>query len=277
MQLVQLQSAKERFEQQGIGLAAISYDSEAILRDFAQRKHIDFPLLADPNSQIMRNFGVLNSEAKGMTAGMALPGFVYIDRQGTIRETYFEKEYSDRVTAKNLISKLFPELIENESKPTTSSHLIFTAAQSDRVVVPGSKINLSVHITLPPDVHVYAPGVNGYKVIELNVADSSDYQASVTNYPKPQILFLDAIKERVPVFENEFKLARDLTVSADRAALKNLGRGKFLTVHGELKYQACDKTTCYLPAVAPVVWELEVIPLDGERSPDGIQHRSLKP
>ena len=275
MQLVQLQRAKERFGQHGIGLAAISYDSASILKDFAQRKRIDFPLLADPNSQIIRNFGVLNSEATGMTAGMALPGFVYIDNKGTIRETYFEKEYTERVTAQNLIGKLFPELIENEGKSTVSSHLSFTAGQSDRLVVPGSKITLSVHIKLPKDVHVYAPGVKGYKVIELNVAESPDYKvADGTDYPKSQILFLDVIKERVPVFEDEFRLGRDITVSADRLSLKNLGQGKLFTVHGELKYQACDKTTCYLPTVVPIIWELAVIPLDRERSPEAIQHRS---
>jgi peroxiredoxin len=71
---VQLQDAKQRFESQGLKLAAISYDSPAILQDFAKRHQIDFPLLADPNSEIIRSFHVLNSEAKGMTKGMAYPG-----------------------------------------------------------------------------------------------------------------------------------------------------------------------------------------------------------
>ena len=64
MQLVQLQQAQQRFKDQGIGLAAISYDSQAILKDFAERQHITFPLLADPQSEIIRKYGVLNVEAK---------------------------------------------------------------------------------------------------------------------------------------------------------------------------------------------------------------------
>jgi len=66
---VQLQSAKGSFERQGIKLAAISYDSRAILMDFARRHHIEFPLLAAPNSKVIRSFNVLNVEAKGMTKG----------------------------------------------------------------------------------------------------------------------------------------------------------------------------------------------------------------
>ena len=50
---MQLQSAKQRFEKQGIKLAAVSYDSTAILKDFAERQHIEFPLLADPDSAIL--------------------------------------------------------------------------------------------------------------------------------------------------------------------------------------------------------------------------------
>ena len=76
---MQLQNAKERFEKQGLHLAAISYDSPAILKDFAKRHKIEFPMLADPNSQVIRSFDVLNAEAKGMTKGMAHPGFFYID------------------------------------------------------------------------------------------------------------------------------------------------------------------------------------------------------
>jgi len=37
-------------------LAAISYDSEAILKYFADRRKIDFPLLADPDSKIIRAY-----------------------------------------------------------------------------------------------------------------------------------------------------------------------------------------------------------------------------
>ena len=83
---MQLQNAKAKFEQQGLKLAAISYDSQAILTDFAKRHKIEFPLLADPDSKVIRSFNVLNTEAKGMNKGMAHPGFFYIDNSGVIRD-----------------------------------------------------------------------------------------------------------------------------------------------------------------------------------------------
>jgi hypothetical protein len=164
---VQLQNAKQRFEAQGLKLAAISYDSPAILKDFAERHKIEFPLLADPNSEIIRKFNVLNAEAKGMTKGMAYPGFFYIDAGGVIREKYFTAKYTDRLTANNLIAKLFPELSAEVSQSVEAPHLRLTLAQSDPSVIPGGRVSLIADIELPPDVHVYSPGVQGYKPIQL--------------------------------------------------------------------------------------------------------------
>ena len=92
---MQLQSAKQRFEAQGLKLAAISYDSPAILKDFAERHKIEFPLLGDRNSEIIRRFNVLNTEAKGMAKGMAYPGFFYVDASGVVREKDFTPKYTD--------------------------------------------------------------------------------------------------------------------------------------------------------------------------------------
>ena len=44
--------------------------------------------------------------------------------------------------------------------------------QSDRSGFPGGRITLTAEVELPPDVHVYAPGVQGYKAIAL-VMDAS--------------------------------------------------------------------------------------------------------
>ena len=120
---MQLQNPEQGLEKQGIELAAISYDSPAILKDFADRHKIDFPLLADPDSQIIRSFNVLNAEATGKEKGMAYPGFFYIDSGGVIREKYFEAKYTDRFTPNNVIGKLFPELTEEVSE--RSKRLIF--------------------------------------------------------------------------------------------------------------------------------------------------------
>jgi hypothetical protein len=273
---VQLQKAKQRFEAQGLKLAAISYDSPAILKDFAQRHKIEFPLLADPNSEIIRSFNVLNSEAKGMTKGMAYPGFFYVDASGVIREKYFTAKYTDRLTANNVIAKLFPELSAEVVQNVNAPHLQLTLEQSDRSVIPGGRVSLIAEIELPPHVHVYAPGVQGYKPIQLTLQELPGIELLPVVYPSSKVLYLEAIQEHVPVFEGKFRISEDLTVTPSRTsdALRSVfSKERTISITGDLKYQACDQTLCYPPTSVPVKWQLQVLPLDLKRSPKAIQHK----
>jgi AhpC/TSA family/Disulphide bond corrector protein DsbC len=273
---VQLQNARQRFESQGIKVAAISYDSPAILKDFAERHQIEFPLLADPDSQIIRRFNVLNREATGMTKGMAHPGWFYIDSGGVIREKYFEAQFTDRFTPNNIIGKLFPELTEEVNHNIEAPHLGLTLSQSDGTVVPGSRVSLIVGIEIPRDTHVYAPGVQGYKPIQLTLHEVSGIELAPVVYPSSKMLYLEAIREHVPVFEGKFRIAEDATVSASPTSdiVRSLvPAGKAISITGELRYQACDKRVCYPPTSLPVMWSLQVVPLDFQRSPEAIRHR----
>ena len=273
---MQLQNAKQRFEGQGIKLAAVSYDSPAILKDFADRHKIEFPLLADPDSSLIRSFNVLNAEAKWMNKGMARPGFFYIDSEGVIRDKYFEAKYTNRFTPNNVIGKLFPELTQEVSQNMEAPHLRLALAQSDRTVVPGSRVTLTAEIELPEGVHVYSPGVTGYKPIQLVLHPSGGIEPAPVTYPGSRILYLEAIKEQVPVFEGKFRITQDVTVTPSKAGdgvRAVFSAGKTVSIAGELQYQACDKTICYPPTSVPVKWELKVQPLDLHRSPGSIRHK----
>jgi hypothetical protein len=269
-----LHYAKKRFEEQGITLAAISYDNQGILKDFGQRLSISYPLLADPDSAIIKRYSALNEKATGLSKGMAVPGFVYIDKSGLVKESVFDAEYTNRYTGNSIIAKIFPELIEAKPREVQAEHINLSLQQSDRVANPGSRITLTTLIKLLPDVHVYAPEVKGYKPIALEIEGQPEIKLNPVVYPQSRILHLKAIKESVPVYEGKFRVTQDVTIAADRAFIKSLpSSGKTVTVKGVFKYQACDETTCYMPAQIPVIWEIQVLPLDFQRAPEAIQHK----
>jgi peroxiredoxin len=139
-QLIQLQAAKARFDKQGINLAGISYDSVEILKYFSARRKIEFPLLSDPDSQIIRSYKVLNSEGVGGDLGTARPGYFFIDTEGVIREKFFEAKYREHLTGNNVVAKFFPELGEEVSDPVEAPHMQLTAGESDRAAVPGNLV-----------------------------------------------------------------------------------------------------------------------------------------
>ncbi len=255
-------------------MAAISYDSEEILKSFADRRKIEFPLLADPDSKTIRAYEVLNTEAVGQFKGMARPGYFFIDPKGTIREKFFEMKYRQRFSGNNVIGKLFPALGDEVTDKVEAPHLSLAVEQSDRTGFPGGRITLTAEVQLPADVHVYAPGVQGYKSIALVMDAAPGMEFTPVNYPRAKILYLPAIKERVPVFEGKFHITQDLKVSSAAEFSNSLGTdGKTFTITGKLDYQACDTKICYLPTSVPIHWQLQVLPLDRQRAPEAIQHK----
>ena len=219
------------------------------------------------------SFKVLNAEAKGMNKGMAHPGFFYIDESGVIREEFFEGSDLDRYTPNNVIGKLFPELAEGVSREVEAPHLRLSLAQSDRMAAPGNRLTLAAEVELPAGVHVYAPQVQGYKPIQLAIDASPEFALDPVVYPTPKVLYLEAIREHVPVFEGRFRITQDVTVTRSPDFVRSLGSGKTTTIAGELHYQACDQKVCYSPTTLPVRWQLNVLPLDRQRSPESIQHK----
>lgn len=231
-------------------------------------------MLADPGSKTIRAYGVYNHEATGMQKGFARPGYYFIDRNGVIREKFFEARYRERLTGNSIISKLFPELGQEVTDTVEAPHLQLALEQSDRAGVPGTRVTISAVVRLPADVHVYAPGVHGYKPIQLVMEAVPQLELKPAVYPASRTLYLPAIKESVPVFEGTFRISMDVRVSSSSEFWGSLGKdGKVFTIAGRLEYQACDKTMCYLPTSVPVKWQLQVSPLDRTRAPVNIRHK----
>jgi len=217
---------------------------------------------------------VLNEEATGMQKGFARPGYFFIDRNGVIKEKFFEAKYRERLSGNSLIAKLFPELGQEVTETVEAPHLELALEQSDRSGVPGTRVTLAVEVRLPNDVHVYAPSVQGYKPIRLVIDPIPEVDLKSSVYPKPKTLFLPAIQEQVSVFDGSFRISQDIKISSSSAFWGSVPiEGKALTITGRLEYQACDKTTCYVPTSVPVTWRFEVFPLDRVRAPLDIRHK----
>ena len=208
-----------------------------------------------------------------MQKGFARPGYFFIDPNGVIREKFFEAKYRERLTGNSVISKLFPELGEEVTETIQAPHLQLALEQSDSTAVPGTRVTLAAEVKLPPDVHVYAPGAQGYKPIRLLMDATPEMQFPAAAYPDSKT-FLPVINERVPVFDGTFRITQEVKVSSGAEFWGSLGKdGKNFTIAGKLEYQACDQTTCYMPTSVPVKWQLHVDPLDRTRAPAEVRHK----
>jgi peroxiredoxin len=271
VQLVELQEARERFAREGLGLAAVTYDNEATLTEFSKAQKIEYPLLTDTESKIIRAYRVLdpdNSEynraGDGSVPGdMAYPGYFLIDRNGVIKEKFFENLYYERRTPKSVIANLFPELAEARGAPLSAPHLAVRTSQSDLDAAPGNRVTLIAEIQLPAGMHVYAPGVRGYRPVQLTLKPTRGFEPQAPQYPSSRSLTLPAIHQTVPVYEGRFRIRQDVFVGmTDRDFLISVrdspGRSKTFPIAGVLSYQACDEKVCYPPSRVAMTWELAV-------------------
>jgi peroxiredoxin len=73
----------------GVNAASITYDSREVLEAFGTAYNIEFPLLSDVGSKVIRAFGILNTnvpEDHKMMYGMPFPGDYLIAPDGTVRD-----------------------------------------------------------------------------------------------------------------------------------------------------------------------------------------------
>jgi len=104
VQLVQLQAKQKELTAAGIQVVGISYDSVEILKEFADKRKVTFPLLSDPDSQTIKAYGLLNAAAKGKQEGIPYPGMFVVDKDGVIRAKLFHEGPLKRHTPEDLIN-----------------------------------------------------------------------------------------------------------------------------------------------------------------------------
>jgi hypothetical protein len=273
---VELEHDFPRIKSQGFGLVAISYDSIAILKNFADRRHITFPLLSDPDSKIIQDFGILNESTPKNTpfAGIPYPGTYLVDPKGVVISKYFVDDFRERDTAGEILVKQFGIRTEEAHSTADTKFFQATVSASNQLVHQGQHISLVLDLELKPGMHVYAPGVSdGYIPIDWKMADSPGFKAGAVNYPKPRTIRLEVIKETVPAYIGSLRLVRDIVIGTDQLVKPLLNAANELTVEGSLRYQVCDDRECYPPATLPLKWVLQFEPLDRQRVPAELQRK----
>jgi AhpC/TSA family/Disulphide bond corrector protein DsbC len=267
---VELQQNLAKIRAQGLGVAAISYDKRAVLEDFAKRRGIAYPLLSDPDSAIIRSFGILNESAPRNTPffGIPYPGTYIVSPSGVVTAKYFEEDFRERDTASEILVRQFGVSADAGRQTVETKHLKLVSSASTEVVRGGQRIALVLELELKPKMHVYAPGVANYIPVDWTLNANPAVTAGVVDYPRAQVVELPAINEKVPVYTGRVRLVREIVIAQSAA-----GSGNVLTIQGAFRYQACDDRQCYIPVTVPLEWKLKVEQHDRERAPAEMQRK----
>lgn len=291
---MELQDQLAALAQEGIGIAAVSYDSTEVLADFARRRGITFPLLSDDDSEVITEFGILNTVAEEglgpdadnpevqadvaryvsvfgasqLIVGTPYPGTFMVDRRGRVTSRFFEEFYRERNTTSNVMLKLGVGVSPIEAVQGETAHLKFTAYPSNSTVTVGTRFSLALEVEPGENMHVYAPGAEekGYRVIGFNLAPNPLARVEPVAYPESEIYYFEPLDEHVPVYQDKFTLLQEIVMDASRDAETVMGELDALTLTGTLEYQACDDAICFLPQSVPVSFTLDLELPDRQRA-----------
>ncbi len=208
-----------------------------------------FPLLADPDSEVIRRFGILNTliaEDDHPWHGIPFPGSYVIDGDGVVTAKFFENRLQFRASAAQLLRSALGEQIDLPALETDPASVAVDVRFDGGVFHPGIVHDLVVRLAVPPGQHLY-----GEPVPDGMVATSVEIDAQPGLLIRDPVLpptsphTLQGTGETLQIFEG------DVTI---RIPVAHLGRalidhesGQVQRITGSVRWQSCDDHTCHLP------------------------------
>ena len=104
-----MQKDIQKIKDAGLQVVGVSYDSPEVLKAFAEKSGIEFPLLSDAGSKTIDAYGIRNKEMDGVKygvkdlTGIPHPGTYIIDKDRKVAAKLFLEKYAQRHTTDELV------------------------------------------------------------------------------------------------------------------------------------------------------------------------------
>ena len=259
---------------EGVALFAISYDSVEILRAFADKHGITYPLLSDEGSHVIRRLGLVNERVQddhahyGIPAnprhvGLPYPGTFVLDERGIITRKRFHESYRVRDTGVGLLGRTLDQLEPvDDNSVTREDEAVRVRAWVDS---PGyaffQRLHVNVEVSVAPRFHVYGPPVPaGFVPLSMEVAPIEGVEIGMAEWPVPHPFEGKELDERFWVHEGTVRGAVPLTFSAPPGAGDHV-------IQVTLKYQACSDAVCLEPMTLTLSLPVREVALEGRELP----------
>lgn len=243
-------------EKNGVRIAAVSYDSQEILKGFAEKHGIGFPMLSDHESAVIRSFGIFNMNiAPGLRAhGGPHPVDYLVAPDGILIRKYFVPNYMHRVTASAVVLREFGAVGEDAATVTLrSGTLTGEIGLSSGKAFAGQEISFFAKFKLDPGWHVYGTPLPGpYTATSITFDDPKIVRQSL-ELPEAQPMHIAALGETLPVYGGSFQGQGSLLLKFP------LEPGR-IALAGKFHFQQCSDTVCEAPATVPFELPLTIEP-----------------
>ena len=108
LQLQDIGKHEDALNELGYNLVSVSYDSVAQLGTFDVKYDIPYVMVSDPESELIKAFGILNEtvEPESRAYGIPHPAIFVIHHPGIIAPKYYEEDYKERPDMNDIITAI---------------------------------------------------------------------------------------------------------------------------------------------------------------------------
>ena len=262
----------EAYRAAGVSLYALSYDEPDALADYAQAHDTTFTMLSDPDSEVIRSFGILNTlipPDDHPWYGLPFPGSYVIDADGIIEAKFFEHNFAIRPGPEQLLAAALGKEFEiavpagDDAAGRVSADV---RIDGDRLPM-GLTRQIIATFRVPRGQHLYSdPVPDGLVAAAIELDDSDGILSYEPLTPPTRPLTLSGSGETLQVYEGNVVLRLPVAQNA-RHMLKD-DQGRFVTISGRVRWQACDDVECFLPESMPFSFRVEAgFPVLGDMGP----------
>ena len=279
-QLVELQKHAAALADAGVEVYAITYDPQDALAKFAEKHGITYHLLSDQGSEVIREFGILNTliepddpmkhPVTGQSFyGIPYPGTYITDEQGVVVEKSFFQEYEKRASAGTILDRALGRVMVHDEAPQEESReriATVSAFLSDGALRLDVAATLYVRIAMDEGFHVYGePLPEGFIPTIVEVGPVEGLEIGAPRYPATHPREFPELDVTLPVYERTADVAVEVTAEAPLFAAASggaqQGAPKTVAIPVVVTYQACSETVCHRPRTVELALAVPLAPL----------------
>jgi len=243
MELVEFQNKIKDFKSRGISIIGISYDSIKVLKAFSEQHKITYPLLSDVGSDVIRKYGILNTniDPGKKSYGIPYPGLYFINQNLVVTGKEFEKAYAARPTAKSVLVMHFDEKIEFNVKTFQNDYVNGQVGISDTTARAAQVLAMIAELNMKNGFHLYGtPIPQGYIPLTIKMEPNPNFTLDSLQFPQTKTLRLKSLNETFQILPGKIKLKSFLRI-------KKKPQKGFYRIRINISLQACDDKTCRFP------------------------------
>ena len=243
-----------------IKVYGISYDSQSSLKAFADQYGVEYDLLSDVDSEVIKKFGILNTlitpedtESNRQTGksfyGLPFPGVYVTDESGVVTEKFFYRHYATRASAGSIMDSALGEVLMPKEAPHESlrnDQVKITAFLADESLKFEYRSLLYVRLELEKGLHVYGGDLpKGFFATTVSVDETKGLRVGSPSYPATSPKTFEALDVTLNVYEGVVDIAVPVSLTAEVMNWIIREKPKFMEIPVKVDYQACSDSVCY--------------------------------